>query len=53
LLKGLAEKQNINCGLALSRYFADRPNEFLVCVTEMNSRTEIDGLVEGLRLATV
>jgi glycine dehydrogenase subunit 1 len=53
LLKELAEKQNINGGLALSRYFADRPNDFLVCVTEMNSRTEIDGLVEGLRLAKV
>lgn len=53
LLKGLAEKQNINGGLALARYLADRPNDFLVCVTEMNSRTEIDGLVEGLRLATV
>jgi glycine dehydrogenase subunit 1 len=53
LLKALAEKQNINGGLALSRYLADRPKDFLACVTEMNTRTEIDGLVEGLRLATV
>jgi glycine dehydrogenase subunit 1 len=49
LLSRLAQEQNITGGLALSRYYADRPNDFLVCVTETNSRAEIDALVEGLR----
>lgn len=49
LLARLASERNITGGLPLSRYFKDRPNEFLVCVTEMNSRADIDALVEGLR----
>jgi glycine dehydrogenase subunit 1 len=48
LLARLASERNITGGLPLSRYFKDRPNEFLVCVTEMNSRVDIDALVEGL-----
>jgi glycine dehydrogenase subunit 1 len=48
LLARLASEHNINGGIALSRYFADRPNDFLVCVTEINSRAEIDSLVEAL-----
>ena len=47
LLARLASERNITGGLALSRYYPDRPNEFLVCVTEMNSRAQIDALVEG------
>ncbi len=35
-------------GLTLSRYYPDRPNEFLVCVTETNTKTEIDNLVSSL-----
>ena len=35
-------------GLALSKYYAYRPNEFLVCVTETNTKTQIDSLVSGL-----
>jgi glycine dehydrogenase subunit 1 len=49
LLARLASERNITGGLPLSRYFKNRPNEFLVCVTEMNSRAEIDALVAGLR----
>jgi glycine dehydrogenase subunit 1 len=49
LLARLATENNITGGLPLSRYFKDRPNEFLVCVTEMNSRADIDALVNGLR----
>lgn len=49
LLSRLAAEKNITGGLALSRYYRDRPNDFLVCVTETNSRREIDALVEGLR----
>ena len=48
LLTRLAANRNITGGLALSRYYADRPNDFLVCVTEMNSRAQIDALVEAL-----
>lgn len=48
LLVRLASEANITGGLPLSRYYPDRPNEFLVCVTEINSRAQIDALVEGL-----
>jgi glycine dehydrogenase subunit 1 len=48
LLSRLAGDSNISGGLALARYFADRPNDFLVCVTEINSRAEIDALATGL-----
>jgi glycine dehydrogenase subunit 1 len=48
LLARLASERNITGGLPLSRYFGDRPNEFLVCVTEMNARAQIDALVDGL-----
>jgi glycine dehydrogenase subunit 1 len=48
LLARLASEKNTTGGLPLSRYFKDRPNEFLVCVTEMNSRADIDALVDGL-----
>lgn len=51
LLARVASEKNITGGLPLSRYFKDRPNEFLVCVTEMNSRADIDALVEGLASA--
>lgn len=52
LLARLSRERNITGGLALSRYHADRPNDFLVCVTEVNSRAEIDALVEGLSSLT-
>jgi len=48
LLARLASERNITGGLPLSRYYPDRPDEFLVCVTEINSRAQIDALVEGL-----
>lgn len=53
LLKQLAVERNITGGLPLSRYFADRPNDFLVCVTELNTRAEIDALVAGLKQLAV
>ena len=49
LLRRLAEEHNITGGLALSRYYPERPNDFLVCVTEINRRSEIDALVAGLK----
>ncbi|HZB44189.1 MAG TPA: hypothetical protein VE360_03040, partial [Pyrinomonadaceae bacterium] len=48
LLRRLAAERNITGGLALSRYSNERPNDFLVCVTETNTRAEIDALVDGL-----
>jgi glycine dehydrogenase subunit 1 len=48
LLRRLATGHGVNGGLALSRYFPDRPNDILVCVTETNRRDEIDRLVAGL-----
>lgn len=48
LLARLASESNITGGLPLARYYPNRPNDFLVSVTEMNSRVEIDALVEAL-----
>jgi glycine dehydrogenase subunit 1 len=44
--------RNIVPGLPLSRYWKERKNELLVCVTEMNSRADIDELVTALREET-
>jgi glycine dehydrogenase subunit 1 len=49
LLSKLSAEKGIIGGLALSRYYDDNPNDFLVCVTEMNTKDQIDKLVEGLR----
>lgn len=48
ILKKLREQNDIVGGLALSRYYADRPNDFLVCVTETMKKEQIDAFVEGL-----
>jgi glycine dehydrogenase subunit 1 len=48
ILHHLAKNRNITGGLALSRYFKDRPNDILVSVTELNSRRQIDDLVAGM-----
>jgi glycine dehydrogenase subunit 1 len=56
LLPGKAEEaaeklaeRNIICGLPLSRYFPDRERELLVCVTEKNTRQDMDELVKALQ----
>lgn len=48
LLARLGKEKGIEGGIALSRFMPDRPNDFLVCVTETNTREQIDALVEGL-----
>ena len=48
LLERLATKKGIDGGIALSRFDSSRPDDFLVCVTELNTREQIDALVEGL-----
>ena len=48
ILTKLREEKGIVGGLALSRYYRDRPNEFLVCVTETMKKEQIDTFVRGL-----
>ena len=48
LLEQLASGKGIDGGIALSRFDASRPNDFLVCVTETNTREEIDALLAAL-----
>lgn len=48
LLARLAGEKGIDGGIALSRFDANRPNDFLVCVTETNTREQIDALVKGI-----
>lgn len=48
MLDKLARDKGIDGGIALSRFDASRPNDFLVCVTETNTRAQIDALVAGL-----
>ncbi len=48
LLDKLAKEKGIDGGIALSRFDATRPNDFLVCVTETNTKEEIDALVAGI-----
>jgi len=49
LLSRLGKEKGIDGGIALSRFMPDMANDVLVCVTETNSRAQIDALVEGLR----
>jgi glycine dehydrogenase subunit 1 len=48
LLDQLAKERGIDGGIALARFDSSRTNDFLVCVTETNTREEIDALVAGL-----
>jgi len=48
LLDKLAHDKGIDGGIALSCFDSNRPNDFLVCVTEINTRAQIDALVAGL-----
>jgi glycine dehydrogenase subunit 1 len=48
LLARLGKDTGIDAGIALSRFMPDRPNDFLVCVTETNSREQIDKLIQAL-----
>jgi glycine dehydrogenase subunit 1 len=48
ILEKLRTENKIIGGLALSKYYGDNPNDFLVCVTETNTKEQIDNLVKGL-----
>ena len=47
-LKTRLEQEQILAGIALGRDFPELPNGLLVCVTEQNSREQIDRLVNAL-----
>lgn len=49
ILETMRTEKDIIGGIALSRYYSENPNDFLVCVTETNTKAQIDALVEGLR----
>ena len=49
LLAKLGREKAIDGGLALSRFMANRANDFVVCATETNTREQIDALAAGLR----
>ena len=49
LLEKLANDRGIDGGIALSRFNSNRPNDFLICVTETNTGDQIDALVAGLQ----
>ncbi len=48
VLEKLRTESNIIGGLALSKYYNERPNEFLVCATETTSKERIDNLADAL-----
>jgi hypothetical protein len=48
-LERLRTESGILGGLPLSKYYEGHDNDFLVAVTELNTRSQIDGLVEGLK----
>ena len=49
ILEKLRVEKNIVGGLPLSWHYKDYHQDFLVCVTETNTKEQIDNLVEGLK----
>ncbi len=47
--KNCASKKTSSAVCRLSWHYDDFPNDFLVCVTETNTKEQIDNLVEGLK----
>ena len=47
-LEKLRTENGVIGGLALSKYYSGSDNDFLVCVTETNTREQIDSLVSAL-----
>ncbi|MFN2501105.1 MAG: aminomethyl-transferring glycine dehydrogenase subunit GcvPA [Pyrinomonadaceae bacterium] len=48
ILERVRTEGGIIGGLPLSKYYAGRENDFLVCVTETNSKEQIDSMVRAL-----
>jgi glycine dehydrogenase subunit 1 len=49
VLEKVRTENDIIGGLALSKYYGESENDFLVCVTETNTKAQIDGLVDALK----
>jgi len=49
LLARLGREKQIDAGIALSRFLPNHERDFLVSVTETNTRAQIDALVAGLK----
>lgn len=49
ILETLRIENDIIGGLALSKYYKERPNDILVCVTETTTKENIDALVSALK----
>ena len=45
------ERRGVVPGLALSRYYPEATHELLVCVTEMNTKAQIELLAQSLKEA--
>lgn len=45
----LKTQHDITAGLALGQYFPDKQHQILICVTEINTKAEIDSLVVALK----
>lgn len=50
LLTRISSQRGIDGGIALSRFFPDLANDLLICVTELNTREQIDALVDALTI---
>ncbi|MEO7538833.1 MAG: aminomethyl-transferring glycine dehydrogenase subunit GcvPA [Pyrinomonadaceae bacterium] len=48
MLNDLRIKSDLIGGLPLSKYYAGRDNDILICVTETNTRSQIDSLITAL-----
>jgi glycine dehydrogenase subunit 1 len=49
ILEKLRTENGIIGGLALSKYYPERENEFLICVTETKSKGTIDQMIDALK----
>lgn len=49
LLKNLSLEKDVLGGIPLSKYYENREKDFLICVTETNTKEQIDRLAEGLK----
>ncbi|MBK8464437.1 MAG: aminomethyl-transferring glycine dehydrogenase subunit GcvPA [Chloracidobacterium sp.] len=52
ILEKMRTENGVIGGLALSKYYASHDNDFLVCVTETNTRDQIDNFVSALNEST-
>lgn len=51
LVRRIARDHNINAGVALSRYDKNKPNDLLICATEINTKQTMDDLVNAFTMS--